>query len=129
MRISDWCSDDCSSDLIDAVLAKANSGRVALIYLESPANPTNALVDVEAVRASRDAIWGNSEEKPPIAIDNTFLGPLWQKPLQHGAEIVVYSLTKYAGGHSDLVAGGVLGTKKHMDVIRAMRKTIGKIGR
>src|SRR3546814_8868286 len=62
-----------------------------------------------------------------IAIDNTFLGPLWQKPLQHGAEIVVYSLTKYAGGHSDLVAGGVLGTKKHMDVIRAMRNTIGTI--
>src|SRR3546814_14661602 len=62
-----------------------------------------------------------------IAIDNTFLGPLWQKPLQHGAEIVVYSLTKYAGGHSDLVAGGVLGTKKHMDVIRAMRHTIGTI--
>ncbi|TPG20530.1 cystathionine gamma-synthase family protein [Sphingomonas koreensis] len=112
---------------IDAVLAKANSGRVALIYLESPANPTNALVDIEAVRASRDAIWGDSEDKPPIAIDNTFLGPLWQQPLQHGAEIVVYSLTKYAGGHSDLVAGGVLGTKKHMDVIRAMRNTIGTI--
>ena len=112
---------------IDAVLAKANSGGVALIYLESPANPTNALVDVEAVAASRDAIWGDSEDKPPIAIDNTFLGPLWQKPLKHGADIVVYSLTKSAGGHSDLVAGGVLGTKKHMDVIRAMRNTIGTI--
>src|SRR3546814_20357278 len=56
---------------IDAVLAKANSGRVALIYLESPANPTNALVDVEAVRASRDAIWGHSEAKPRIAHGNT----------------------------------------------------------
>jgi methionine-gamma-lyase len=116
-----------SREEIDAVLAKANAGRVALIYLESPANPTNALVDVEAVRASRDAIWGDSEDKPPIAIDNTFLGPLWQKPLRHGAEIVVYSLTKYAGGHSDLVAGGVLGAKRHMDVIRAMRNTIGTI--
>ncbi len=42
----------------------------------------------------------------PIAIDNTFLGPLWQHPLEHGADIVVYSLTKYVGGHSDLVAGG-----------------------
>ena len=52
---------------------------------------------------------------------------LWQKPLHHGADIVVYSLTKYAGGHSDLVAGGVLGTRKHMDVIRAMRNTIGTI--
>jgi methionine-gamma-lyase len=111
---------------IDAVLSKAASGNVALIYLESPANPTNALVDVEAVAASRDAIFTGAS-KPPIAIDNTFLGPLWAKPLQQGADIVVYSLTKYAGGHSDLVAGGVLGTKEHINTIRLMRNTIGTI--
>lgn len=111
---------------IDAVLSKAASGNVALIYLESPANPTNALVDVEAVAASRDAIFTGAN-KPPIAIDNTFLGPLWHKPLRHGADLVVYSLTKYAGGHSDLVAGGVLGSKAHMDTIRLMRNTIGTI--
>jgi len=110
---------------IDAVLSKAASGNVALIYLESPANPTNALVDVEAVRASRDAIFKGA--KPPIAIDNTFLGPLWAQPLKQGAEIVVYSLTKYAGGHSDLVAGGVLGNKEHINTIRLMRNTIGTI--
>ena len=113
---------------IDAVLAKANgAGRVALIYLESPANPTNALVDVQAVAASRDAIFAGAAEKPPIAIDNTFLGPLWQQPLRHGADLVVYSLTKYAGGHSDLVAGGVVGTKAHINTIRTMRNTIGTI--
>ena len=112
---------------IDAVLSKAATGNVALIYLESPANPTNALVDVEAVRASRDAIFANHPVKPPIAIDNTFLGPLWSQPLKHGAEIVVYSLTKYAGGHSDLVAGGVLGSKEHINTIRSMRNTIGTI--
>jgi len=112
---------------IDAVLSKAASGNVALIYLESPANPTNALVDIEAVRASRDAIFKNAANKPPIAIDNTFLGPLWLQPLKHGAEIVVYSLTKYAGGHSDLVAGGVLGSKEHINTIRLMRNTIGTI--
>jgi methionine-gamma-lyase len=112
---------------IDAVLGKAASGRVALIYLESPANPTNALVDIQAVAASRDAIFKNAAEKPPIAIDNTFLGPLWLQPLKHGADIVVYSLTKYAGGHSDLVAGGVLGTKEHINTIRMMRNTIGTI--
>jgi methionine-gamma-lyase len=110
---------------IDAVLGKAASGNVALIYLESPANPTNALVDVEAVRASRDAIFKGA--KPPIAIDNTFLGPLWAQPLKQGADIVVYSLTKYAGGHSDLVAGGVLGSKEHINTIRLMRNTIGTI--
>ncbi|MEI9927297.1 MAG: cystathionine gamma-synthase family protein [Sphingomonas sp.] len=111
---------------IDAVLQKAATGNVALIYLESPANPTNALVDIQAVRASRDAIFKGAN-KPPIAIDNTFLGPLWLKPLEHGAEIVVYSLTKYAGGHSDLVAGGVLGSKEHITTIRLMRNTIGTI--
>ncbi len=114
-------------DEIDAVLTKAATGRVALIYLESPANPTNALVDIEAVAASRDAIFADADEKPPIAIDNTFLGPLWHQPLRHGADLVVYSLTKYAGGHSDLVAGGLLGTKAHINVIRSMRNTIGTI--
>ena len=112
---------------IEAVLGKAASGRVALIYLESPANPTNALVDVEAVVAARKAVFGDTAELPPIAIDNTFLGPLWHKPLAHGADLVVYSLTKYAGGHSDLVAGGVLGRKSLIDVVRAMRNTIGTI--
>jgi methionine-gamma-lyase len=110
---------------IDRVLTEASAGNVALIYLESPANPTNALVDVEAVAASRDAIFGDS--KPPIAIDNTFLGPVWAQPLKQGADIVVYSLTKYAGGHSDLVAGGVLGSKEHINTIRMMRNTIGTI--
>ncbi|KQT31966.1 methionine gamma-lyase [Sphingomonas sp. Leaf412] len=110
---------------IDAVMTKAAEGNVALIYLESPANPTNALVDVEAVAASRDAIFG--AEKPPIAIDNTFLGPLWHKPLEHCADLVIYSLTKYAGGHSDLVAGGLLGSKEAINVVRAMRNTIGTI--
>lgn len=113
---------------IEAVLEQAKStGRVPLIYLESPANPTNALVDVEAVAAARDAVFADLEEKPPIAIDNTFLGPLWQQPLQHGADMVVYSLTKYAGGHSDLVAGGVVGSKKHMDMVRSIRNTLGTI--
>src|SRR5206468_3982162 len=61
---------------IEAVLEQARAkGRVPLIYLESPANPTNALVDVEAVAAARDALFAEGE-RPPIAIDNTFLGPL-----------------------------------------------------
>jgi methionine-gamma-lyase len=110
---------------IDAVLTRANAGRVPLIYLESPANPTNALVDVQAVRASCDAIFG--ADRPLIVIDNTFLGPVWQKPLKHGADMVIYSLTKYAGGHSDLVAGGAVGSKAALNPVRAMRNTIGTI--
>jgi methionine-gamma-lyase len=117
---------------IDAVMARARAeGRLALIYLESPANPTNALVDVEAVVAARNAIFGGKDDggetRPPIVIDNTFLGPLWAAPLRQGADVVVYSLTKYAGGHSDLVAGGALGTKALIDRVRSVRNTIGTI--
>ena len=117
---------------LDDILARAKAladekgGKVALVYLESPANPTNALVDVEAVRAARDAAFPG-EQKPAIAIDNTFLGPLWQQPLKQGAELVVYSLTKYAGGHSYLVAGGVSGDQHLIDALRPMRNTIGTI--
>ncbi len=115
---------------IDAVLTEAKAlaasqgGKVAMIYLESPANPTNALVDVEAVRDARDAALGAD---CPIAIDNTFLGPLWARPIDQGADLVVYSLTKYVGGHSDLVAGSVSGAKKWLTPIRMLRNTMGGI--
>src|SRR3954463_7274586 len=112
---------------IDAAIAKGKEkGRVSLIYLESPANPTNALVDVEAVAAARDAAFGEGE-RPPIAIDNTFLGPLWAQPLAQGADLSVYSLTKYIGGHSDLVAGGLVGDKELINQVRMFRNTIGTI--
>jgi len=114
--------------------AAARGGKVAMIYLESPANPTNALVDVEAVRDARDTALppaqlaeGGSRQECPIAIDNTFLGPLWQRPLDQGADIVAYSLTKYVGGHSDLVAGSVAGAKRWINPVRALRNTMGGI--
>ena len=114
-------------DEIDAAMAKAKTmGHVALVYLESPANPTNALVDVEAVSAARNAAFA-ADDLPPVVIDNTFLGPLWAKPLKQGADLVIYSLTKYAGGHSDLVAGGAVGSKAMINPIRMMRNTIGTI--
>ncbi|MEL7444741.1 MAG: cystathionine gamma-synthase family protein [Pseudomonadota bacterium] len=131
-----------SREELDEVLTRAkeqagaNGGKVAMIYLESPANPTNALVDIEAVKEARDANLGGAQVAEggsaqgndcPIAIDNTFLGPLWQRPLDHGADIVVYSLTKYVGGHSDLVAGSIAGAKKWMDPVRALRNTMGGI--
>lgn len=113
---------------IGAVIDRAGElGRVAMIYLESPANPTNVLVDVQGVVKQRDARFPDDPQRPPIVIDNTFLGPLWHQPLTHGADLVVYSLTKYAGGHSDLVAGGALGSNALINRIRMMRNTIGTI--
>jgi methionine-gamma-lyase len=117
---------------LDEVMARAkglatNGGRVAMIYLESPGNPTNVLVDVEAVAAARADAFKGEAELPPIAIDNTFLGPLWAKPLAQGADISVYSLTKYAGGHSDLVAGALVGKRALLDKVRMMRNVMGGI--
>ncbi len=120
-----------SREELDAVMAKAKAmaaekgGKVAMIYLESPANPTNALVDVEAVHAARGAAFDG--DLPPIAIDNTFLGPLWAKPLNQGADVSVYSLTKYVGGHSDLVAGALVGSKAVLDKVRLIRNPMGGI--
>ena len=102
----------------------AGGGAVAgdLEYLGWTAGSTSA----DLRQSARDAAF-TGEQQPPIAIDNTFLGPLWQQPLKQGAELVIYSLTKYAGGHSDLVAGGVSGDQKLLNIIRPMRNTIGTI--
>ncbi|MFQ3665535.1 MAG: cystathionine gamma-synthase family protein [Sphingomonadaceae bacterium] len=117
---------DADEATVAGVMAAARAkGRVALVYLESPANPTNVLVDIAAVHRARARVFDDA--LPPIAIDNTFLGPLWQKPLAHGADLSVYSLTKYAGGHSDLVAGGIVGSAALLNQVRMMRNTLGTI--
>jgi methionine-gamma-lyase len=122
----DFPAGATEDEIADVVAAAKAMGRVPLVYLESPANPTNALVDVQAVRKVCDAAFA-AGERPPIAIDNTFLGPLWHHPIRHGADLSVYSLTKYAGGHSDLVAGGITGSKDLINQIRMLRNTIGTI--
>jgi methionine-gamma-lyase len=107
-------------------LAKQRGGRVSLIVAETPANPTNSLVDLDLLREVSNDIGGvQAGGRPPIAIDNTFLGPVFQRPLEHGADIVMYSLTKYVGGHSDLVAGGVIGSKAMVQPVRALRGALG----
>jgi methionine-gamma-lyase len=98
---------------------------VAAIYVETPANPTNALVDLADCAALADELGGLQSHRPPVIVDNTFLGPLWQKPLQHGCDIVVYSLTKYIGGHSDLVAGACVGSKAALEPVHLMRTILG----
>jgi methionine-gamma-lyase len=106
--------------------AQARGGKVGLLVTETPANPTNGLVDLKLWREASDWIAGQQGgHRPPVAVDNTFLGPVYQKPLEHGADLVMYSLTKYVGGHSDLVAGGVVGPKQLVWPVRALRSSLG----
>lgn len=99
-------------------------GPVSAILVETPANPTNGLVDLKACRAISDKL-ERKGKRPPVIVDNTMLGPLWQQPLKHGADLVVYSLTKYVGGHSDLIAGSCAGSQALVSPVRRMRSAFG----
>ncbi len=125
---ADGCSERAVMEAMDQALhvARETGGRVAFIMTETPANPTNSLVDLALMRRVADEIARRQGgEPPPVAVDNTFLGPVYQQPLAHGADLVLYSLTKYVGGHSDLVAGGVVGSKARVKATRLLRSALG----
>lgn len=107
-----------------AVMDSAVRQHVHMIYIETPANPTNALVDIAACAELARRL-SQPDKQVVLAVDNTFLGPLWQHPLQHGADIVIYSATKYIGGHSDLIAGVALGSKSLVNQIKGFRTILG----
>jgi methionine-gamma-lyase len=107
-----------------AQVARAK-GRVSMILIETPANPTNTLVDIALLRRIADEIGAAQGFRPVLACDNTLLGPVFQHPLRHGADVSLYSLTKYVGGHSDLIAGAALGTAATMKPIKALRGSVG----
>jgi methionine-gamma-lyase len=110
--------------------AAESKGRVCLIIVETPANPTNSLVDLKLMREVSEMIGSRqSGGRPTVAVDNTFLGPVFQRPLLHGVDLVMYSLTKYVGGHSDLVAGGVIGARAAVDPVKKLRGALGTIAR
>lgn len=100
-------------------------GRVSVILIETPANPTNSIVDIAMIGRVAEVIGKRQGHRPIIACDNTLLGPVFQRPIEHGADISLYSLTKYVGGHSDLIAGAALGRKDVMKQVKALRGAIG----
>ena len=109
-----------------AALAEGKTkGRVSLIMIETPSNPLNTMVDIKLVRRIADEITTRQNDRPIIVCDNTLLGPVFQRPLPFGADVSVYSLTKYVGGHSDLIAGAALGSNEIMRPIRLLRGAIG----
>jgi methionine-gamma-lyase len=101
------------------------AGPLRLIWLESPANPTGAVVDIGLAVQVAGEIAERQGFRPLVAVDNTFLGPLLQSPLQDGADLCMTSLTKYCGGHSDLLAGGVSGSAALIGPLRALRTSLG----
>jgi len=119
-----------SFDTIDKIIIKKNikypNLKVSLVYIESPANPTNSLVDIKKSKEIAN-YFSNKKSKTYLAIDNTFMGPVFSQPIDFGADLVLYSATKYIGGHSDLVAGSVCGNEVLINRIKTMRVFLGNM--
>lgn len=100
---------------------------IKLFYIETPSNPTNDLFDIKGFVSLRDSINIENDIDVKLVVDNTYMGPLWQHPLKLGADLVVYSATKYIGGHSDLIAGVVMGKEEDMIRIKTLRTFLGNM--
>jgi len=108
-----------------AVAAAEAKGRISLVMVETPSNPLNTMVDIPLVARIASEIAGRQGYRPIIVCDNTLLGPVFQRPLAFGADVSVYSLTKYVGGHSDLIAGAALGGETLLKPIKLLRGAVG----
>lgn len=114
-----------SKEEVEAILQQCgDEHKLKMIYVETPANPTNDLIDIEMC-SSMAGKCSAGERKVLVAVDNTYMGPLWQHPLKHGADLVLYSATKYIGGHSDVIAGAVVGSRELVGKIKKTRTFFG----
>ncbi|MCM2311601.1 MAG: cystathionine gamma-synthase [Steroidobacteraceae bacterium] len=91
-----------------AALAAALEAKPALVWVETPSNPLLRIVDIAAVATAAHAVGAL------VVADNTFLSPVWQRPLAHGADVVLHSTTKYINGHSDVVGGAVIAASQEL---------------
>jgi len=124
IHILPFSAVDSKEDIEKSLLASGLKDKLAMIYMETPANPTNALIDIEMCKDICKAL-STTDKQVVLTVDNTFLGPIWQNPLEHGADLLVYSATKFIGGHSDLIAGAVLGSAEMVGRVKVMRTFLG----
>ena len=101
---SRWGVEHTAVDLTDpdALAAAIIPGRTRMVWAETPTNPLLTIVDIAAVAAAARAAGAIT------VVDNTFASPYLQQPIEHGADVVVHSTTKYLGGHSDVVGGALV---------------------
>lgn len=118
--------NDTKEDIIKTIQATGKADKLAMLYIETPANPTNTLIDIAMCREIADE-FSTPDRKTYLCVDNTYMGPVWCAPLKLGADIAVYSATKYIGGHSDLIAGAVMAKGDLMTRIKVLRTFLGNM--
>jgi cystathionine gamma-lyase len=110
-------TEDASPSGFAAVLSPATR----LVWIETPTNPLLQIIDIAAIAElahHRGAV---------LVVDNTFASPYLQRPLEHGADLVVHSTTKYLGGHSDVIGGAVIGRKDQLEPIAFYQNAAGGV--
>lgn len=112
-------------EIIRIVEETGCADKLSFVYIETPANPTNDLVDISLSKEIAEHFALLNNRAVYLAVDNTYMGPLWQHPLQHGADLVLYSATKYISGHSDVIAGACLGSKELVSRVKKLRTYLG----
>lgn len=127
VKILPFSSKTKTQEIITKLDTSEYSGNVKMIYFESPANPTNSLFDLDELKKLKDEISLKSSNEIMLVMDNTYLGPLWQKPLDFGVDIVCYSATKFLNGHSDVIAGCAMGSKQVIGPIKTLRTFLGSM--
>ena len=115
MKVDVCLCDTSDFDAIEKEVAKG----CKVLYLESPTNPTLKVVDIQRLAKAAHAVGA------VVVVDNTFATPINQKPLSLGADLVVYSATKYLNGHSDVMGGLAVGSKALIDRIYHYREITG----
>ena len=118
-------SSEGDKGLAIAIAKAASLGPISVVLMETPDNPTNQMIDIAACKVLLDAVEQPDSNKPILAVDNTMYGPIFQQPLSLGADLCIYSLTKYVGGHSDILGGSCSGDKALINKIRAFRNILG----
>jgi methionine-gamma-lyase len=126
ISVAEFSVGQTKEDIIQLVENTGIANKLAMVYIETPANPTNDLIDIEESKEIAK-YFSSSEKEIYLAVDNTYMGPIWQHPLKHGADLVLYSATKYIGGHSDVIAGACLGSKELMKRVKGLRTFLGNM--
>ena len=110
--------DTQKPELVEAAM----NDRTKLVWLESPTNPLMQITDIAAIAAL------TNPRGVLLAVDNTFASPMLQRPLEQGADIVMHSVTKYMGGHSDVVMGALITKDEKVDAaLRTIQNNCGAI--
>lgn len=121
-----FLAGESKESIIQRIEETGKGHNLKMIHIETPANPTNALIDIEMCYEIKNH-FQTKDNQVILSVDNTYMGPIWQHPLKHGADLVLYSATKYIGGHSDVIAGACLGSMELIARIKGLRTFLGNM--